>query len=313
MAIRYDANYNREISKVVKNFNNKRNRAIKRGLKNVPAPIKVSDLKARYTSRKELNRQLELISSFSASKSALKKVENQGGATAIDWEFQYLKSNAKAAKEFFAREYALILPKYNDFPGERMRLDNLRAKMSILDLDVAYMDQSQFNAYRSTIKEYINKPSNYAAGYRGFLSQVEIIMKYLGVPDTSINTFFDKMKTLTPEQFHKMYEESSLVSRIFELADSPAYTGTLKLNTSDDDAKEFVDELLEQADDLIKEAKKDPLEEFDPFGSVYKGFDKGKDTPKPTSSGKLPRSKLSKTDIERLKILGWEDLIDENE
>lgn len=313
MAIRYDANYNREISKVVKNFNNKRNRAIKRGLKNVPAPIKVSDLKARYTSRKELNRQLELISSFSASKSALKKVENQGGATAIDWEFQYLKSNAKAAKEFFAREYALILPKYDDFPGERMRLDNLRAKMSILDLDVAYMDQSQFNAYRSTIKEYINKPSNYAAGYRGFLSQVETIMKYLGVPDTSINTFFDKMKTLTPEQFHKMYEESSLVSRIFELADSPAYTGTLKLNTSDDDAKEFVDELLEQADDLIKEAKKDPLEEFDPFGSVYKGFDKGKDTPKPTSSGKLPRSKLSKTDIERLKILGWEDLIDENE
>ena len=48
MAIRYDANYNREISRVVKNFNNKRNRAIKRGLKNVPAPIKVSDLKARY-------------------------------------------------------------------------------------------------------------------------------------------------------------------------------------------------------------------------------------------------------------------------
>ena len=313
MAIRYDANYNREISRIVKNFNTRRNRAIKRGLKNVPAPIKVSDLKARYTSRKELNRQLELIKGFSASKSALKKVENQGGATAIDWEFQYLKSNAKAAKEFFGREYALLLPKYNDFPGERMRLDNLRAKMSILDLDVTYMDQSQFNAYRSTIKEYINKPSNYAAGYRGFLSQVENIMKYLGFPDTTINTFFDKMKTLTPEQFHRMYEESSLVSRIFELADSPTYTGTLKLNTSDDDAKEFIDELLEQADDLIEEAKKDPFEEFDPFGTVYKGFDKGKDTPKPTSSGKLPRSQLSKTDIERLKILGWEDLIDENE
>lgn len=313
MAIRYDANYNREISRIVNNFNTRRNRAIKRGLKNVPAPIKVSDLKARYTSRKELNRQLELIKGFSASKSALKKVENQGGATAIDWEFQYLKSNAKAAKEFFGREYALLLPKYNDFPGERMRLDNLRAKMSILDLDVAYMDQSQFNAYRSIIKEYVNKPSNYAAGYRGFLSQVENIMKYLGFPDTTINTFFDKMKTLTPEQFHRMYEESSLVSRIFELADSPTYTGTLKLNTSDDDAKEFVDELLEQADDLIEEAKKDPFEEFDPFGAVYKGFDKGKDTPKPTSSGKLPRSQLSKTDIERLKILGWEDLIDENE
>lgn len=265
MAIRYDSNYNAKINRVVKNFNQKRNRAIKRGFKNVPAPIKVSDLKARYTSRRELNKQLTQLTRFSRGGDAvLKKVENEGGATAIKWELDYLKSNLKAAKEFFANEYKLVSSKVGDFPGERMRLDNLAKKMNTLDLDLAYMNQSQFNSYRSAIREYINKPKKYGAGYRGFLSEVETVMRIVGIDEKTIDQFFEKFSVLTPDQFHKLYETSDLISRVYEIAGSPNVPGTIKLNTSKDEAKDLIDTLLEETDDLVQQAQFDDkiLEDF---------------------------------------------------
>lgn len=327
MAIRYDANYNAKIARVVKNFNQKRNRAIKRGFKSVPAPIKVSDLKARYTTRKDLNRQLDILTKFSHDRNTvLKRIENQGGATAIKWEFDYLKANEELARQFFIREYKRIAPKTVDFPGEKMRLDNIKAKIDILDLDIATMNQSQFNSYRSTINEFINKPKNYAAGYRGFLSQIERVMRYLNIDDDTINSFFDKFSVLEPEQFHKLLEESDLVSRVFELADSPEY-GKMKLNTTNEDAEKLVNTLMEETDDLVKKAQEEEMYsdfdfvvdakksdisnmEIDEVIEFSKEVKKSK-TPSKLKGRKIPKSSLTKKQINDLKYLGWDDLIDE--
>lgn len=300
MAIRYDANYNAKINRVVKNFNQKRNRAIKRGFKNVPQSIKVSDLKARYTSRRELNKQLTQLAKFSRGGDAvLRKIENEGGATAIKWEFDYLKSNVKAAKKFFADEYRTVAAKVGDFPGERMRLDTIAKKLATLDLDLAYMSQSQFNSYRAAINEYINKPKNYAAGYRGFLTEVENVMRMVGIDEPDIDKFFDKFKVLTPDQFHQLYENSDLVARVFELADSPEYDGTLKLNTGKDEARTLVETLMEETDDLVDMAKQDFW------------LSKPTEPPKELKGNKIPKSSLTKEKIAELKALGWGDLIDE--
>lgn len=300
MAIRYDANYNAKINRVVKNFNQKRNRAIKRGFKNVPQSIKVSDLKARYTSRRELNKQLTQLAKFSRGGDAvLRKIENQGGATAIKWEFDYLKSNVKAAKKFFADEYRTVAAKVGDFPGERMRLDTIAKKLATLDLDLAYMTQSQFNSYRAAINEYINKPKNYAAGYRGFLSEVENVMRMVGIAESDIDKFFEKFKVLTPDQFHQLYENSELVARVFELADSPEYDGTIKLNTGKDEATDLVETLMEETDDLVDMAKQDFW------------LSKPTELPQELKGNKIPKSSLTKEKIAELKALGWDDLIDE--
>ena len=276
------------------------NRAIKRGFKNVPAPIKVSDLKARYTSRRELNKQLTQLTRFSRGGDAvLRQVENEGGATAIKWELDYLKSNVKAAKQFFANEYRMVASKVGDFPGERMRLDAIAKKMATLDLDLAYMNQSQFNSYRAAINEYINKPKNYAAGFRGFLAEVENVMRMVGIAESDIDNFFEKVKVLTPDQFHQLYENSDLVARVFELADSPEYEGTLKLNTGKDEARTLVKTLMEETDDLVDMAKQDFW------------LSKPPEIPKELKSNKIPKSSLTKEKIAQLKVLGWDDLIDE--
>ena len=311
MAIRYDKDYNAKINRVVRNFNQKRNRAIKRGFKNVPAPIKVSDLKARYTSRSEMNKQLTQLLRFSKGRDdALRKVENEGGATAIKWEFDYLKSNLKGAKEYFNREYKIVSSKVGDFPGERMRLDNIAKKLSILDLDLAYMNQSQFNSYRSAIYEYINKPKNYGAAYRGFLSEVENVMTLVGIPEKSKKLFFDKFSVLTPEQFNTLYQTSDLISRIYDLADSPKYTGRVQINTSKEDTIDLISTLMDETDDLVKKAQTESTFNTRDLADFERRVEKTK-IPSAMKENKIPLSTLTEQDIKNLKALGWDDLIDE--
>lgn len=326
MAIRYDANYNAKINRVVKNFNQKRNRAIKRGFKSVPPPIKVSELKARYTTRKDLNKQLDLLSKFAHGRDVLNRIENQGGARAIKWEFDYLKGNEKLARDFFIREYNRLAPKTVDFPGEKMRLDNIKYKIDMLDLDITTMSQSQFKTYKSAITEFINKPKNYAAGYRGFLSQVERVMRYLNFDDDTIDRFFDKFSALEPEQFHKLYEDSDLISRIYEIADSPIY-GEMKLNSSDEDAEKLINTLMEETDDLVKKAQEEEMySDFDfvidrkspdisnmPIDEVieFSKAVKQSKIPSTMKDNKIPKSSLTQKQINDLKYLGWDDLIDE--
>lgn len=258
MPIKYDSEYNKRIAKDVKNFNAKRKRAIARGYKNVPEHLKVSELKSRYTTKKAMESQLRQLRRFTQNRGydVLKKVEKQGGAEAIKWEWNYLKSNVKLAKEFYQRQYDLLASKVGEFPGERMQLDAIAAKLQTLDLDVRYMDQSQFNSFRAAIRGFMNYPKKLKAGYRGFLSEVDLVMTMVGIDEERKKKFFNKVNTLYPEQFNYLYQKSDLISRIYELADSPIYTGgELKLNTTVDIAEDLIETLLEETDELVKEAK----------------------------------------------------------
>lgn len=313
MAINYNRNYNAKISRVVRNFNQNRNRAIKRGFKNVPPPIRVSDLKARYTTRRDLNKQLNILSQFKTGREGklLTKIENQGGARAIEWEFQYLKSNAENAKKFFLDQYKLIASKVNDMPGERMQLSTLASKIKTLELDEAYMSQSQFNSYRSAIKEFVNKPRRYGPAYRGFLKQVENVMRYLNMSDLDIKKVFDKLGELTPEQFHNLYQNSPLISRIYGLANSPELDGTIKINTTDENAKEIVDTFVSDLDSLMEFAKEDPEPEMpiEPAVEFYRDFIDSKVPSTVRQSHIIPKEKLDKKQIANIKALGWDEIL----
>lgn len=256
MAIRYTKDLNARIRKEVKNFNARRKVLSKRGIKLTSAPIKVSELKARYQSRRDLEKELGLLSKASSQNdSLLKEVENSGGATAIEWELQYLKLNEQKAREYFERERDIVREKVGRFPGERMRLDNIEQKLAILDLNIDYMNQDQFNSYRATIREYSTIPAKIRGGYRGFLVEVEESMKKLGYENKQINKVFNKLKQLSPSQFHQFYEENDLVGRIYELIQSPKHGGSRDFTTTEDDAEDKIATFIEELDDNIAKYK----------------------------------------------------------
>ena len=225
MAIRYDKSFNQKINRIVHNFNQKRNRAIKRGFTHLPPKLTVSELKSRYDKRSDLNRELKLIEDFNKNKDdALKLVETSGGAKAIQWEYDYLKANIRYARRFFDRE----IQEANslDTPMQVAKaeyLNNLKAKRDFLDLELAELSQPDFNTYRSTVNDYLYANTRNLNYYRNWLQEVEIIMKHLGYDKETINQFFEGFEQLSPRQFINMYRQSGLVSRIYELYSNQKY------------------------------------------------------------------------------------------
>ena len=312
MAIRFDPDYNAEIRRVVKNFNQKRNRAIKRGYHYLPPALTVTELKSRYTTRRQLNRDLNYLRKFSSSgDKALKVIETSGGAKAIKWEYEYLKRNLKYAKDFFTREIedAARL----DTPmmvAKAEYINNLRSKRDYLNLELSQLSQSQFNTFRNTINEYLYANERNLNSYRNWMTEVEVIMRNLGYDNKTINQFFEGFDELTPRQFLNMYRQSALVSRIYELY-IPTKDFSFKLSTTEEDAKDLINTFMLEKDEMIKKAKKQEeindknLEEF------VKAISNEK-LAKRRNDGKtvLNRKNLTPEQIKQLEELGWDDLIE---
>lgn len=261
MAIRYTKEYNKEIRQAVKHFNSVRSNLSKKGIKLTPSPMKVSELKARYQTRRELNKELTLLNKVSSSSdSLLRKVENQGGATAIKWNLDYLKLNEQKAIDYYERERELILKKVGRFPGERTRLDNIEEKLNYLKLDKDYMNQEQFRSYQASVRNYLSIPAKIKGGYRGFLIEVEEAMKMVGYSKDEIDSVFDKLSELSPNQFHQFYEENELVGRIYEFIQSPKHHKSKEeleedLTTSKEDIKSKLGTFITELDDNIEKYK----------------------------------------------------------
>lgn len=256
MAIRFDKQYNAEIRRIVRNFNAKRNRAIKRGFTNLPPLLTVRELKNRYTSRSQLNRDLRQLQKFNLEKDdALKIIETSGGAKAIKWDLDYLKSNLRYAKQFYDREIEDAAHLDTEMNVSKMEyLNNMRAKREYLDLEIDMLSASQLRTFRKTVNEYLYANERQIKGYRNWMQEVELIMRNLGYDNSTINRFFKGFEDLTPRQFLTMYRQSALVNRIYELY-IPTKDHSFRLSTTEEDAKDLIDTFMIEKDEIIARAK----------------------------------------------------------
>ena len=253
--IRYTKSYNKEIRDAVHHAKSVEKTLSRRGIKLGIAIPKVSELKSKYQTRRELNKELTLLKKLSSSNdSVLRRIETTGGATAIKWEYDYLKQNAQNAIDYFKWEKKLELEKDPKYPHEMSRIYELDANIDYLEREVDYMNQDQFKAYKGAIREYTQIIEQMQRGYRGFLYQIETALRTTGFPDDQINQIFDKLKALNPSEFHEWYNRNDFVKRIYEIVPSPIY-GDNKLNTSEEDAKEILDSLIQSMDMDIAEIK----------------------------------------------------------
>lgn len=257
MSIRYTKDFNAEIRRIVYNFNRKRNRAIKRGFTLVPDKQYVSELKFRYSDKSELVRELKLLEKFNImGDAAYEIVDTLGGGKISRYQLDYMKKNLQQTKQFFDRQIAEAKELYAEDTYSMARRDylfNLEAKRKYLELDIDYLDESGLK----TFQKYISQAQSYnirqLSGYRGFLSVIETTMKNLGYDIQTRNAFFEKFMNLTPAQFVKMYRKSDLINRVYDLIQSPV-SGETHLNTDEEDARNILDELINNFDVIKDEA-----------------------------------------------------------
>lgn len=254
MAIRFNNELNRRIRNEVRNFNKRRDRLENLGYKNLPEHQTVKELKKRYDVRSDLERELNFLRGF-RKQDLLKKIEFQGGVKAIKWEYDYFKRNSKAAIQYFQREYDRISKRVGRFPGESIYLDNIVTKLDILNSNIQYMNQSEFRSAIAAIKEFERTPTLRTIQYRNFLNEVEWVMNTLGYSENQKNSFFKKFEVLTPSQFIYAYDNNDIINRIYNLYHKDYNETDARLTESEENATLIMDELLNQADAIIKDAQ----------------------------------------------------------
>ena len=252
MAIKISRELNAELRNTVRNFNKKVVRAENRGFRNLPDLVKVSELKARYQTNTQLVREIRRLQNFKRG-DILTRIENQGGAKAVSWQFDYVKSNLNDAKDYFEREYERVSKRTGKFPGERLYLDTIASKIKLLEQNINFMSQSQFRSAKSAVSEFYNAPKARDKQYRGFLSEVEWVMEKTGIPQEKRDEFFKKFSKLTPSQFLYAYDNNDIIDKVYKLY---VKQGEDEPYLSDPDgAKEQIEELMKEADDIVKDAQ----------------------------------------------------------
>ena len=311
MAIKYDADLNNEIRRIVKNFNQKRNRALKRGFSYLPNKAFVSEIKTSFDNRTDLKRYLKELEKFNKLKDyGLETVETLAGGRTSRYNLMYIKDNLKDTKAFFDRQIAEANELFASDPysiARREYLFNLEQKRRYLDINIMNLDQSGIRTFQKYTAQALNYNKSNITAYKGFLSGVEQIMKNAGIDQKRINQLYEKMANISPAQFIKMYRKSDVIAKLYDIIPSPSH-GKSMINTSDEEVEDLVEKFMK---DFTKEmSESTALDEFhEETERVYKEYQK--DTIAERSK-KIKASTLTAKQLQELKELGWMDLVDEN-
>lgn len=254
MAIRYNKEFNSDIRRIVSNYNAKLRYLEKQNFKNIPERTTSNELKARYSNRSDLKKELKRMEGF-RKRDLVSRVETQGGIKAVPWQLDFIKANTQSAKEYFQREYERINKRLGKYPGERTYLDNVRAKLNFLERDVNYMNQPDIRTTLSIINEFAIAPTVRKHQYRGYLTEVDWLMEKLGYDEKERKRVFSKFSQLTPSQFLYAYDQNAIIGRIYGLYHKDYGDEEGRLTATEGEAKDLLEEFIGQIDVIIEDAK----------------------------------------------------------
>lgn len=255
MAIRFTPEYNEYINKIVLNYNKRVTRANKLGKINkasLPEKVSVKTLKKSYTNRRDLDRELENLAMFKR-KDARRTVDG----SVSQYDLDVINKNRKATIKYFEKqaEYAKMRAK-NNYPLQKERLNTIQDNLEILYKGTKNATEDDLRAMGRYVDKYRKSFERQATGYRGFLGEMDEIMKHLDFPKSKRDELFEKLSQLNEAEFYDLYERSDLIQKLYETADSPKYTGgKLVMHSTDREARKNVEALMSQIDKLIKETK----------------------------------------------------------
>lgn len=258
MASKFDPDFNAEIRRIVKNFNQKRNRAYRRGFSYLPNKAYVSEIKQNFPTKREIKRYLRQLEKFNQmGDSAFDVVTTNAGGRISKYNLMFIKDNLNETKAFFDRQIEEAEELFYEDQYSIARRDylfNLQEKRKYLDIELMNLDQSGLKTVDKYVKQSLNYNKSVLESYKGFLSSVDIVMRQAGYDEQTISNFYGKLANLSPAQFIKMYRSNDLIARVYELVDSPK-SGEARINTSDEDARTLIDKLLTDYDVIESQTK----------------------------------------------------------
>ena len=254
MAIRFTPEYNKYIRKTVNEYNKKVQRANTEGkVKKVDLPERASvkTLKKSYLHREDLDKELANLKAFSRKSARQKVVGNVSR-----YQINMINANREKTIEFFEHKADVIRKKATSgYPLQKDRLVAIEENLGILKKGVEGATEDELRAMSAYVNKYRGSFERQATGYRGFLSEVDLIMDNVGISQDEQDEFFKKLSKLNEEEFMDLYEKEDIINDIYNIAESPKLTGGELYIKDKQRAKDLIDGLLSKIDSMIENVK----------------------------------------------------------
>lgn len=265
MAIRYDKKLEKEISRVIKNFNQKITRLEKDERELIlPTKITKKEIKENVYTRYELRRKLNELKRFS-TRGVEQTITTKTGVKLSIYELNEIKRETARVKRNVTREIKrLQIEKPKVFGkiqtstfsemGDTDYL-NLLARRKALEKDITKLDKQELERYKKLVKktgknqQYMN--TIFKENYFKMLTDLGYYFNY---DNDKLNKLKNKLMKLNSNDFLKVFKEDKSIRAILDYY--PVITNNFNA-INPNDIKEDVDSLYDNLIDNIDEILKD--------------------------------------------------------
>ena len=260
--VRYTKKLNQDIYDTLRRYNNKIDRLRRKQADYIlPQKMTKEDLMESSYTTKDIRRQLSNLAKFN-ERGAEATYTTSGGYSISKYEYNYLRREQRRVKRKIEKEierYQTTAPtvfgKSQGFSFAQMGDStylNLKAKRQSLEKDISKMSKEELLKYREVLYK-LGKNRNYLAeGFRdNYLEILTDLGYFTGYDNEKLKLLKDKLKSLDPEEFYKLYENEKAIKVIRDYY--PLFTD-FTYSRSDSyvsDIHNLYDELINNIDEII--------------------------------------------------------------
>lgn len=223
MARRFSPEFNAQARRIVKSFNQRVKRAEARGRKNLPSTVSLRDLKAKFTTEKDLKKQLGYLREMNEDKEALNR-HFLGEGAITNWEFNYLRDNLQDVKTFYDMQIKLAEQRFKNDPsdyGLKQQVNLMKDRREYLNRNLNELSYSELKTFRKYLNQYQNTARKDVNYFDKYLKALDGLMNQSGVDTETIKELKNKINSLPPAVFIELYRNHDVIDELYQIDPSP--------------------------------------------------------------------------------------------
>lgn len=241
---RYNAEYNRQIERVVSNFNRKVARLQKAGRTVLPNKVSIRELKSQNLTRGEMNQRLRDLQRFGVRGS--ENIVTIGGNQYTRYDVDIFRRKLRRERARLTRDIQKAEATTSKYPMQHDRYTaNLKAKRTTLTKNWNELINSKVG---KTISEQDIKQSEL---YDTYLETLFQDAYQLGFEDDKIDYITKRLSKLKPRQFLRALEDDPNIQYIFDYYHALTRTSA----EGDSNAYDAFQQLYENIDAIVSKYK----------------------------------------------------------
>lgn len=255
---KFNSKLNADIRRTIKSFNQKIRRAEKRGEKGLPELRSVREFKQQYATEKDAKRELAQLRGLLNNKQALQRHRTKEG-TISNWEYDYIIKNLTDTKRWVDRELEKARIRVQQYPDHlyAMREDVLRLEdeKAYLERDIRNLTARELKTVGAIERRMKRSELKTITGRKYFMETLDSLLTAQGMPKGERQKIYEKLNSLTNDEFLEMYKTNDIVSTImsyYRPNDETIIAQDKEIEESVKNFKNNLDENIQAAKDNVK-------------------------------------------------------------